>query len=130
MLKTNLERLRSIRARSLTIVQGFSQEQIDYSPASDTWSIGEVVDHLILSEKITRGDIAELIALTKASREPVLYRLSCTLLWLEAPLNIFNMFMPEGIREYIVRNVPVRATPTPIVWRPSGASTPAHSVAA
>jgi hypothetical protein len=126
MLKTNLERLRSIRARTLTMVQGLSQEQMDYSPASDTWSIGEVVDHLILSEKVTRGDIAELIDLTKAGRKPMLYRSSADfnvttffipkfiLPFLEAPFNFLNMFVPESVREFFVRYllIPARAADT------------------
>jgi DinB superfamily len=123
MLKTHLAQLRSIRARTLTVVQELSQEQMDYSPTSDTWSIGEVVDHLILSEKITRWDIAELIALTKADREPVLYRSSADfnvttffipkfmLSFLEAPFNLLNMFVPDSVREFLVRYIliPARA---------------------
>jgi hypothetical protein len=123
MLTTALEQLRSIRARTLTMVQGLSQAQMDYSPAPETWSIGEVVDHLISSERITRGDIAALVELAKAGRKPVLYRSSaefnvttffipkCTLPFLEAPFNFLNMFVPDGVREFFVRYalIPARA---------------------
>jgi hypothetical protein len=123
MLTTTLERFRSIRARTLAMVQELSQAQMDYSPASDTWSVGEMVDHLILSEKITRGDIAELIELTKAGRKPVLYRSSTDfnvttffipkvmLPLLEAPFSFLNMFVPNSVREFFVRYtlIPARA---------------------
>jgi hypothetical protein len=49
MLNNNLERFRSIRSNP-GHGSGLSQAQMDYSPAPGTWSIGEVVDHLILSE--------------------------------------------------------------------------------
>jgi hypothetical protein len=115
MVKANLEPFRSIRARTLGIVEGLSQAQMDYSPAPDTWSIGEVVDHLILSENVTRQDIAELVELTKAGRQPLLYRSSTDfniaafflpkfmLPFLEVPFNFLNMFVPDSIRELFVR---------------------------
>jgi len=105
------------------MVQGLSQEQMDYSSAPGTWSIGEVVDHLILSVEVIRGDIAELIELTKAGRQPLLYRSAadfnittffipkCVLPFLEAPFNFLNMFVPDSAREFFVRYrlIPARA---------------------
>jgi hypothetical protein len=108
------------------MVQQLSQEQMDYSPASGTWSIGEVVDHLILSVDIIRGDIAELIELTKTGKQPLLYRSSddfnittffiptCSLPLLEVPFNFLNMFVPDSVREFFVRYrlIPARAADT------------------
>ena len=94
---------------------------MDYTPAPDEWSIGEVVDHLILSEKLIREDIAELIALSKAGREPRLYRSfadfnarpffmpKCALPFLEIPLSVLTLFVPGSIRDFVVRYTPVRA---------------------
>jgi hypothetical protein len=126
MLNNNLERFRSIRARTLAMVQVLSQEQMDYSPAPGTWSIGEVVDHLILSVDVIREDIAELIELTKAGRQPLLYRSAadfnittffipkCALPFLEVPFNFLNTFVPDSVREFFVRYrlVPARAADT------------------
>jgi DinB superfamily len=123
MLNTNLERFRSIRARTLAKVQGLSQEQMDYSPAPGTWSIAEVVDHLILSVEIIRRDVADLIELTKAGKQPLLYRSAadfnistffipkCALPFLEVPFNFLNMFVPDSVREFFVRYrlIPARA---------------------
>ena len=117
----NLDELRTVRARTFAMIQGLSQEQLDYVPEPGAWSVGEQVDHLILAEQVLRRDIAILIEQAKAGQTPYLYRSfaefnarpafipECALPWLEAPLNVFNMFMPASMREYIVRNVPVRA---------------------
>jgi DinB superfamily len=126
MLNTNRQRFRAIRARTLAMVQGLSQAQMDYSPASDTWSIGEVVEHLILSVDIIRGDVAELIELTNAGKQPLLYRSAadfnisaffipkCMLPFLEVPFNFLNMFVPDSVREFFVRYrlMPARAADT------------------
>ena len=63
MMKTRLKLLRSIRSHTLALVQGLSQEQIDFSPPSGEWSLGESVDHLLLAEQIFRAEIAALIEL-------------------------------------------------------------------
>jgi DinB superfamily len=123
MVRADLERFRSIRARTLAMVQGLSQAQMDYSPAPDKWSVGDAVDHLILSEKIARADIAELIECTKAGRRPVLYRsfadFNATVFFipkgmlpfLEMPFNFLNMFIPNGVRDFFLRYtlIPARA---------------------
>jgi DinB superfamily len=126
MLNINLERFRSIRARTLAMVQGLSQAQMDYAPAPGTWSIGEVVDHLILSVDIIRVDIAELIELVKTGKPPLLYRSAgefnittffipkCMLPFLEVPFNFLGIFVPDSVREFFVRYrlIPARAADT------------------
>jgi DinB superfamily len=126
MLTTNLERFRSIRVRTLALVQGLAQEQMDYSPTPGTWSIGEVVDHLILSVDIIREDVAELVEITKTGKPPLLYRSAadfnittffipkCALPFLEIPFNFLNMFVPDSVREFFVRYrlIPARAADT------------------
>jgi hypothetical protein len=126
MPKAHLERFRAIRARTLALVQGLSQAQMDAAPAPGTWSIGEVVDHLILSVEIIREDIAALIERTKAGQPPLLYRSAaefnitpfflpkCLLPWLEVPFNFLNMVVPDRVREVFVRYrlIPARAADT------------------
>jgi DinB superfamily len=126
MLNHNLARFRTVRARTLAMVQGLSQAQMDYAPAPGTWSIDEVVDHLILSVDIIRVDIAELIELVKAGKPPLLYRSAaefnitaffipkCMLPFLEMPFNFLGMFVPNSVREFFVRYrlIPARAADT------------------
>ena len=121
MVKEELVQLRAVRSRTVAMIQDLSQEQLDYVPQPGEWSVGEQVDHLILAEQVLRRDIAILIEQAEAGQTPYLYRSfaefnarpafipECALSWLEAPLNVFNTFMPASLREYIIRNVPVRA---------------------
>jgi hypothetical protein len=74
MLRASLERFRLIRERTLNQVQGLSQEQMDFSPPSGEWSIGEILDHLRLGERVFRKDFADLIDRAKAGQTPHIYR--------------------------------------------------------
>src|SRR5215470_5332149 len=116
MYRDDLELLRSTRSRTLSIVAGLSQPQFDFSPERGKWSIGEVLDHLLLSEKIFRGQIAELIKLDKTGRRPVIKRslsqldfsigfIPKSILALAAgPFTLFNMLVPAQARFFLIRN--------------------------
>ena len=117
----NLDKLRIVRARTFAMIQSLSQEQLDYVPGPEAWSVGEQVDHLILAEQVLRRDIAILIERAKAGQTPYLYRSFAefnarpafipqgVLSWLEAPLTVFTTIIPASVREYVVRNVPLPA---------------------
>ena len=68
---------RTTRAHTLEMVQGLSQCQMDFEPAPGKWSVGEVLDHLILGQRLNLSYIAEVIGMKKAGQRPVL-RLSFT----------------------------------------------------
>src|SRR5215831_9065021 len=68
MVQANLEQLHAVRSRTLSQMQDLSQGQLDYVPEPGAWSIGEVVDHLILSEQVLRGDMAILIERAQAGQ--------------------------------------------------------------
>ena len=116
MMKASLERFRSIRTRTLDLAQGLSQEQMDFSPAADEWSIGEILDHLQLNEHVFRTDVAALIDLAKAGKAPRLYRSFAefnaapafipkwALPFLEVPFTVMNMFIPNSLRESLVQS--------------------------
>ena len=55
--------LESVRAEILREAEGLSQGQADWKPSEKDWSVGEVVDHLILAE-IATGKLT-----TKLTRE-------------------------------------------------------------
>src|SRR5437763_10427234 len=73
----SLEFLRTTRAHTLEIAQALSQRQMDYQSEAGKWSVGEVLDHLILGERLNLSYIAEVIGLKEAGQRPVL-RLSFT----------------------------------------------------
>jgi len=97
------------------MVQELSQGQMDYEPARGKWSVGEVLDHLILGQRLNLCYIAEVIAMKAAGQPPVL-RLSSTdvdvsigylpkrmLPALELPFNLLNMFVPGSVRDFMTR---------------------------
>ena len=111
-----LDEFRATRERTLAMVKGLTQEQFDFAPAPDRWSIGEVLDHMLLAERLNREQIETLIELKKRGRKPELnlsfsdLNISIagvpqTLLSLfEAPLTLMNMFVPNAVRNYLTRN--------------------------
>lgn len=117
------------RAATLRMVASLNQAQLDFAPQAGTWSIAEVLDHLLLAEALYREEIARLIEMKRAGQRPYLsrsfadinvsplYLPDMVLPWLVMPLTIMNAFMPAFVRdlatEYAViptRN-PDRATP-------------------
>ncbi|SRR5260370_40740404 len=95
MVQANLEQLRAVRSRTLALMQDLSPEQLDYVPAPDDWSVGEVVDHLILSEQVLRRDIALLIEQAKAGQTPYLYR-SFSEFNQEIPRSLLRGYLAKG----------------------------------
>ncbi len=116
MLKDSLEMFRSTRAQTMAMVDGLTQEQMDHVPARGEWSVGEVLDHLILGQRLNVCYIAEVIEMKKAGRQPVRklsfsdvdvsvgYIPKSLLPVLETPFTILNMFVPAGVRDFMTRN--------------------------
>src|SRR5215813_7052693 len=89
-IQAQWELFRNTRLVTLGQVERLSQEQMDWQPAPRKWSIGEVVDHILLAEKFFRGEIAQLIALARAGRKPILRRSA-------ADLNVALFFIPRSL---------------------------------
>jgi uncharacterized damage-inducible protein DinB len=115
MYHADLAQLRAARNRTLETTEGLSQSQADFSPGSNVWSIGEILDHLLLSEQTNRNEIAQLVELSKSGRRPFISRTLADLNFspafiprsllpfFELPLRTLNMFLPVSVREFIVR---------------------------
>jgi uncharacterized damage-inducible protein DinB len=73
---TALERQRLVAHMEMTEdwlageVAGLSQAQLQFHPALGAWSILEVLDHLLVSEPIYRGDFERAMRAPPASRRP------------------------------------------------------------
>jgi uncharacterized damage-inducible protein DinB len=121
----------SARAATITRLAPLSQAQLDFSPRPGRWSIGEVADHLRLSESLWRAEVSRLVALARAGRPPVLthafadinaapLHIPDTILsLLELPLGIMTRFVPDAVMGVLMEFpiVPTRnpdaATPRP-----------------
>jgi hypothetical protein len=116
MLEQSLNMFRAARGRTLEIAGGLSQTQLDYAPAAGKWSVGEVLDHLLLAEKLNREQFAELIALQRSGRRPelsrsfadvnvsVAYLPKSLLPFLEIPFTFLNALTPACVREAVARS--------------------------
>lgn len=129
MAKDLLTDFADARAQTLRTVASLSQQQLDFSPEPGRWSIGEVLDHLLRTQKLYQEELGELIALKRAGRRPYLRRSfrdinisplflpDAILPWLDLPFTLANRIMPDGVRDLMTqfpivpsRN-PDRATP-------------------
>lgn len=119
---TKLDEFRATRARTLAIAEQLNNEQLEFKPGSNQWSPGEVLDHMILAERINREQINTLIEKKRQGRVPELnltftdLNISvagvphCILSLLEGPITFMNMFVPDELRNYLTRHrlVPFR----------------------
>jgi uncharacterized damage-inducible protein DinB len=115
MWKSQLQLLSATRQKTLALVDSLSQSELDRRPAAGKWSIGEVLDHVLLAEKLYRSEISELIDLQKSGKRPRIRRnsrqLDVTLFFLpkamlplvEVPLTIFNFMVPSTLREWMTQ---------------------------
>jgi DinB superfamily len=121
-VQKSLDEFAATRARTLAMVDSLTQEQFDFVPVPNRWSIGEVLDHMLLAESLNRDQVARLIQLKREGRRP---ELSLTfsdlnvsvagiprslLSLFETPLTLMNMFVPDSLRNYLTRTrvVPFR----------------------
>ena len=106
-----LARVRATRTRTLELVAGLSQEQLGHAPAPGRWSAGEVLDHLVLTDRVYVRDVGELLALAAAGRGTRLRRtfadLNPSILFLprsllpalELPLTAMSRLLPTRLRD-------------------------------
>ena len=121
-LAKSLDEFSATRARTLAMVDGLAQEQLNFIPGPNRWSIGEVLDHILRAERLNRDQVAQLIQLKREGQKPEL-RLTFSdlnvsvaglprslLPLFETPLTLMNMFVPDCLRNYLTRTriVPFR----------------------
>lgn len=125
-------RFRATRRRTLELVDGLSQGQLNHSPGSGRWSTGEVLDHLVRVDELFRGEYEELLRRRRKSGGPVsLYRsladagLELPLVpnalrpLFELPAAMAGVLVPRPLRQRVFANraVPAKA-PARIAPRP------------
>jgi hypothetical protein len=115
MYQTEWKRFQSVRSATLGLAVGVSEQQAAYVPAPGKWSIGEVLDHLLLAEKQYRDRFAKLIEMKRAGRKPVLRssfaEIDTSLLFIPKPVlplletsfQMMNLFVPAAVREALTR---------------------------
>ena len=122
MVKDELTQLRAVRTRTVAMLRDLSG-QLDYIPQPGQWSVGEWVEpHILAEQEILQRDIAmpdrtgQRLARPRISiahspssmRAPPLSR-SAPCHGSKRPSPSSVRLIPASVREYVVRNVPVRA---------------------
>jgi hypothetical protein len=82
MIPQSLERLQSTRTKTMQLVAGLSQEDFDRRPSrsrwilgeAGSWSIGEIIDHIMRVADSLTDEIEELIRLKEAGQNPEIRR--------------------------------------------------------
>lgn len=122
MYRQNLELLRATRAETLRLSSGVGQKQSELAPAAGKWSLGEVLDHLLLAEQYYRGVFVKLVGMAKSGARPIVnssfaevntsigYIPKAVLPMMEVPFTLFNKFVPSAVREAVIglRLLPVQ----------------------
>lgn len=115
MYRQGLNQFRTVREETLRLARGISQEQADFRTSAKEWSPGEILDHLLLAEKLYRGVFADLIALDKAGKRPTIFvgfdQVNTSIFGipremlplLTVPFTIFNLFVPPLARDIMLR---------------------------
>lgn len=113
--KRALAQYRGARETTASLIRDLSQAQADFAPGPRVWSIGQNVHHLLLTEDLYRGQMRDMIALAakgggtsidltfREINTSVAYIPREVMPLLAAPLKVFNLFVPQAVRETMFR---------------------------
>ena len=116
MTERSLAEFAAARGRTVAIAAPLTQAQLDFSPRSGRWSVGQVLDHVMRAEDLYRGEIARLIELARAGQRPYLRRTfsdvnvsplfmpDMFLPMFDVPFTIINRFIPQAVRDFAIEN--------------------------
>lgn len=110
-----VEFYRKTREETLRIVSSLAPSQLEWRSSSGVWSLGQIADHLILTEEFYWEELQELFDRARKEKHPVVQRsfadFDVTLRYfprfmhpfLELPLNMANVMTPRVVRELLMR---------------------------
>ena len=117
--KRAIAKYRSARAQTIAIIEKLTPQQVNFSAGGKAWSIGQNVEHLLLTETLYKTYMRSLIDLArKTGRDGGERNVTLTFAELDnslaliprdvmpkltLPLNALNAVMPRAIREAMFR---------------------------
>jgi hypothetical protein len=134
MYQTNLNLLKATRSETLAMTAALSEAQASTRPAPDEWSVNEVLDHLLISERLYREMIGRLIILEREGKRPLIIQTlaeintglpfvpRAIMPFMDIPLTFMNMLMPDFLREQMMQIRSVKAKSPSIAQPSSGQS--------
>ncbi len=131
LASTEVDRLREVREKTISLLGQVNAEQALWSPRSGTWSIAQIADHLLRTEEMYREQFRRVVQMARqgsgSTLEISLREVDVgfakvprgVIPALELPLKMFNLFVPHVVRETMVR-YPVLAALNPRSSEPRG----------
>jgi len=123
-----VNRMQQGRSDFLAALDGLSQPQMDFRPAPSSWSIGEVAHHVVLTERMLRTRILELLQAGQdgqgARRQigfaelPMGPRMIPDFFLRFPPVqlsfSLMNAFLPQSVQSFLLANpfLKVRTAPS------------------
>jgi hypothetical protein len=116
MIEHELQFFGVTRKKTLQMLEGLTQSQIDFKPAPNRWSVGETVDHILLACQLGISQFKTLIDLQKTGREPYLrvtfadvnvapvFMPKSLLPFFEIPFAVTSMFTPRCVKDFLIGN--------------------------
>lgn len=119
-----------VRNGTIRMVAGLTEEQAGFRPARDAWSVAQIVDHLLLTESLYRTQMNRMLELAREGKRsnidvslrevdlsiPFIPRALMPMMAM--PLTVMNLFVPQAIRETILR-FPIMKAKNPKVSEPA-----------
>jgi hypothetical protein len=128
-LKVAIREFSEVRERTLELVSDVTPAQAAFKPKPKVWSVGENLDHLLLTEQNYRAQMRRLIDLARAGKGTSI-NLTLTEMnasigpiprevipLFEMPLRMMSLFVPHAVREAIIR-FPVIPSANPSISDP------------
>ncbi len=121
-----------VRSGTIRLVEGLTEEQAAYRPTSDAWSVSQILDHLLLTEALYRTQMKRLIELAREGKrsniDVTLSEVDLSLPFIPKalmpamalPLTMMNMFVPQSLRETVLR-FPIMKAKNPKISEPAPA---------
>jgi hypothetical protein len=128
------EQMQSERTAFLACFEGLSQAQLDFKPARDSWSAGEIAQHVALTERVIRDNLQSLLQNASDRQDtlrkigfhelPLAPRFIPAALFKFPPflisLSIMSRMVPRPVQTFFLANPLLRARAAPNV-EPKGA---------
>jgi hypothetical protein len=129
-----IEGIQEARAPFLSRLESLSQTQLDFKPSESSWSIGEVIHHVGLAEKMVQDNLQELLesgpekqgVTKKVSFEElpmtpsIIPRSFMQLPPLLIPFSIMTRFTPREVQSFLLANPILKITTAPALEPQAG----------
>lgn len=126
-LEKSIDKIQHQRAVFLSRVEGLSQRQLDFKPSRSSWSIGEVVHHVALTEQFLLRNAQDILQSAgeagRATRKVSLDQLPLgpqlvphsilRLPFVLAPITLMSSLAPQFLQSFVLANPLIKARTAP-----------------